>query len=303
MTFPRILRSAVAAVALMATASSLAQAQGGRLSLADRVERLERQQQDSDAGAQQQASSVELLNRITQLQTEVQVLRGMVEEQDFKLRELERRNRDLAVDFDSRLERLEGGVSAGGAARLIDPEPVASASGSLGGVVGSVAGAGAGTASQNDAPPATASSRQDDAPLSQETQSTDPAAERAAYDAAFEALKNGQYAEAARRFQSFLSQYPGGEYAPNAQYWLGESYYVTQNYQIALDAFERLLSQFPSSNKAPDALLKVGYSHYELRNWSQAEDTLNRVIQAYPDSTVARLAQGRLRALRLEHRQ
>ena len=303
MTFPRILRSAVAAVALMATASSLAQAQGGRLSLADRVERLERQQQDSDAGAQQQASSVELLNRITQLQTEVQVLRGMVEEQDFKLRELERRNRDLAVDFDSRLERLEGGVSAGGAARLIDPEPVASASGSLGGVVGSVAGAGAGTASQNDAPPAMASPRQDDAPLSQETQSTDPAAERAAYDAAFEALKNGQYAEAARRFQSFLSQYPGGEYAPNAQYWLGESYYVTQNYQIALDAFERLLSQFPSSNKAPDALLKVGYSHYELRNWSQAEDTLNRVIQAYPDSTVARLAQGRLRALRLEHRQ
>lgn len=302
MTFPRILRSAVAAVALMATASSLVQAQSGRLSLAERVERLERRQQEG-AGTQEQAASVDLLNRITQLQTEVQVLRGMIEEQDFKLSELERRNRDLAVDFDSRLERLEGGSSAGNAPRLIDPEPVASASGSLGGVVGSVAGAGTGTGLQKDAEPTTAPSRQDDAPLSQEAPAVDAAAERAAYDAAFEALKNGQYAEAARRFQSFLNQYPGGEYAPNAQYWLGESYYVTQNYQIALDAFERLLSQFPTSNKAPDALLKVGYSHYELRNWDQAEATLNRVIQAYPDSTVSRLAQGRLRALRLEHRQ
>ncbi len=301
MTFSRILRSAVAAVALTATASSLALAQGGRLSLADRVERLERQQQDG-RGAQQQASSVDLLNRITQLQTEVQVLRGMIEEQDFKLRELERRNRDLAVDFDARLERLEGGSGAGDAPRLIDPEPAASSSGSLDGVVGSVAGAEADAGNREGAGPATVPSHRDE-PLSQAGQAADPAAERAAYDAAFEALKNGQYAEAARRFQGFLSQYPDGEYAPNAQYWLGESYYVTQNYQIALDAFERLLSQFPSSNKVPDALLKVGYSHYELRNWTQAEDTLNRVIQAYPDSTVARLAQGRLRALRLEHRQ
>lgn len=280
----------------MATASSLAVAQSGRLSLADRVERLERQQQDG--GTQEQAASVDQLNRITQLQTEVQVLRGMIEEQDFKLRELERRNRDLAVDFDSRLERLEGGSGAGNAARMIDPEPAPSSSGSLGGVVGSVAGSASDTGFQD-----TGADQVPDEPLSQAQQPADPQAERAAYDAAFEALKNGQYAEAARRFQSFLSVYPNGEYSPNAQYWLGESYYVTQNYQIALDAFERLLSQFPTSNKAPDALLKVGYSHYELRNWNQAEDTLNRVIQAYPDSTVSRLAQGRLRALRLEHRQ
>lgn len=298
MIFSRILRSAFAAVALMATASSFAMAQGGRLSLAERVERLERQQQGGASDAQQQASSVELLNRITQLQTEVQVLRGMIEEQDFKLSELERRNRDLAVDFDARLERLEGGSPANAAQRIIDPEP-SLAGGHLDGVVGAVAGAADQTTAPEEGASAAATEAQDDTL----TPVADPAAERAAYDAAFEALKNGQYAEAARRFQGFLNQYPSGEYAPNAQYWLGESYYVTQNYQIALDAFERLLSQFPTSNKVPDALLKVGYSHYELRNWDRAEETLNQVIGSYPDSTVARLAQGRLRALRLEHRQ
>ena len=301
MSASRTIGCASVAVALWAAASSFVFAQDGRLSLADRVARLEQQQQGGSA----QASSVDLLNRITQLQTEVQVLRGMIEEQDFKLQELERRNRDLAVDFDSRLERLEGGGSAGAPQRLIDHEPAAgsgaTAPGNLGGVVGSVmeepevrSSVDAGLSAQGlDSAPIDAAS----APAN------DPAAERAAYDSAFEALKNGQYAEAARRFQSFLAQYPNGEYAPNAQYWLGESYYVTQNYQIALDAFQTLLTKFPDSNKVPDALLKVGYSHYELRNWSQAEDALNRVIQTYPDSTVSRLAQGRLRALRLEHRQ
>jgi tol-pal system protein YbgF len=96
--------------------------------------------------------------------------------------------------------------------------------------------------------------------------------------------------------------FPDGDYAPNAQYWLGESYYVTQNYGIALDAFQALLRRFPNSSKAPDALLKLGYCQYELRQWDEAEATLNRVMQQYPDTTVARLAQGRLRAMRLESR-
>lgn len=284
------------AVALWAAAAPFATAQDGRLSLADRVARLEQQQ----AGAGQQAGSVDLLNRISQLQSEVQVLRGMLEEQDFKLRELERQNRDQAADFDSRLERLEGGgVSSG---RFIDPEPGAADGSQMGGIVGSVVMEEPEVRGPVDAGVAL-QGIESDALQTQEPVIADPAAERAAYDAAFEALKNGQYAEAARRFQSFLERFPDGEYAPNAQYWLGESYYVTQNYQIALDAFETLLARFPNSNKVPDALLKVGYSHYELRNWTQAEDTLNQVVQSYPDSTVARLAQGRLRALRLENRQ
>ncbi len=299
MSMSRSICVTCAAVVLWATAAffSTAFAQSGRLSLADRVALLERQQQQT---ATTPDANLELLNRLTQLQSEVQALRGMIEEQDFKLREMERRNRDLATDFDSRLERLEGG-SAGGAAsgsRLIDPEPVAG--GSLGGVVGSVM-----EEPQVRAPVdggVQSSPLGGDATAANTETVSDPAAERAAYDAAFDALKNGQYAEAARRFQTFLAQHPNGEFAPNAQYWLGESYYVTQNYPIALESFERLLSQFPASNKVPDALLKVGYCHYELRNWDQAEATLNRVIETYPDSTVARLAQGRLRALRLEGR-
>src|SRR3970040_157621 len=68
--------------------------------------------------------------------------------------------------------------------------------------------------------------------------------ERAGYDAAFNALKAGQYAESAQRFQAFLTRFPNGTYAPNALYWLGESYYVTQNYQLAQQQFQALLDRY-----------------------------------------------------------
>ena len=282
------------AAALVAAVSSSALAQDGRLSLSERVGRLEQQAQ----GGQ---STVDLLNRIAELQAEVQSLRGQVEDQAFKLQELEKRNRDQYVDLDSRIARIEGG-QAGTGAPLLDPAALPPASGADPALSGS-----AGVVMEAPEVRAPIDAGLQSAPagggdLAPAQTITDPAAERAAYESAFDSLKNGQYAEAARRFQGFLSQYPNGDYSPNAQYWLGESYYVTQNYQIALDAFERLLSQFPASNKAPDALLKVGYCHYELRNWPQAEDALNRAMQQYPETTVARLAQGRLRALRLEHR-
>jgi tol-pal system protein YbgF len=120
------------------------------------------------------------------------------------------------------------------------------------------------------------------------------------YNQAFAALKDGRYAESARRFQAFIDRYPDDALTGNAYYWLGESYYVTQNYPIAEEAFRTLLARFPDSQKAPDALLKIGYSQYEQRQWREAEATLNQVVDTYPDTTVARLAQGRLRALRME---
>jgi tol-pal system protein YbgF len=128
----------------------------------------------------------------------------------------------------------------------------------------------------------------------------DPAGERPMYDSAFQALRDGEYAEASRRFQAYLETYPAGTLAPNAWYWLGESYYVTQNYDVALTAFESLLQAFPDSAKAPDALLKLGYCQFELGRAPQGEATLRDVIARYPGSDAARLAQSRLRSLALD---
>jgi TolA-binding protein len=56
----------------------------------------------------------------------------------------------------------------------------------------------------------------------------DAGGEQAAYSRAFDALKGNDYNSAITRFKDFLRQYPQSTLAGNAQYWLGESYYVTQ---------------------------------------------------------------------------
>src|SRR5690606_8922118 len=70
--------------------------------------------------------------------------------------------------------------------------------------------------------------------------------ERGAYETAFAALRAGDYEGSANLFSEFLRLYPTGSYAPNALYWLGESYYVTQDYARAQVQFEAILQRYPT---------------------------------------------------------
>jgi len=124
-----------------------------------------------------------------------------------------------------------------------------------------------------------------------------PGADQAAYNQAFDILKGGRYPEAITAFQQFLQTYPQSGLADNAQYWLGESYYVTRDFQSAAAAFQAVLDRWPDSRKAPDALLKLGYTQAELLHTAQARATLAAVSTRYPGSDAANLAAARLLAL------
>lgn len=279
------------AAALVAAVAFSSPVHAQRESLAERVSRLE-QQQGQGGGAQ---GGVQLVNQINDLQAQVQQLQGQNEELRHQLEQLKQQSKDQYVDVDSRLSRLEG--KPPGAA------PAANAPANNGQLQDITLGGAAGAGS-NAAPPPGAGTAQQPAGAQQTPPPppANPADEKAAYDQAFAALKDGRYAESARAFQNFIGQYPSSELAPNAYYWLGESYYVTQNYPISLDAFNKLLAQYPNSQKASAALLKVGYCQYELKQWDQAETTLNQVVSKYPGTQEANLAQGRLRALKMERR-
>jgi tol-pal system protein YbgF len=264
----------VLTVALLATAPAFAQ----KVSLADRVSRLEQQSSSQSSTAGQ--ANVELLNRLTQMQSEVQALRNQLEQLQNENEQLKQRNREQYVDLDTRLQRMEGGSAAPAGAAPMASRP------------GSAPAPRPGTA----APAAPVLRDPAAGPVA-------PAAdEQASYSTAFAALRSGNYVESARGFQAYLRDFPNGSLAPNAWYWLGESYYVTQNYPVALQAFETLLSKFPDSGKAPDALLKRGYCQIEMAQAGPGTQTLNRVINEYPGTDAARLAASRLRALNLESR-
>ena len=79
-----------------------------------------------------------------------------------------------------------------------------------------------------------------------------------AYDEAYNLLKEAKYQEAEQALQAFLSEYPNDKLAGNAQYWLGETYYVRANYEQAAIAFAKGYKNYKTSSKAPDNLLKLG---------------------------------------------
>lgn len=206
----------------------------------------------------------ELAEQLSAMQREAQQLRGDIETLNFELEQGQQRQRQQYVDLDDRLERLERGVSASGAA--------AAPSGS-GGVA---AGAGA-------------------LPLP-------GAGDRANYQAAFELLKEGRFDESANAFGQFLMTFADSPLADNAQYWLAETDYVNRRFDEALPKFQRVLDEYPDSRKFPDALLKIGYCNYELQRWGAAREALQRVVNEFGDTTAARLAQQRLDRMRSEGR-
>jgi tol-pal system protein YbgF len=117
------------------------------------------------------------------------------------------------------------------------------------------------------------------------------------YQAAFELLKDQRYDDAATAFHRFLTTYPDSQLADNAQYWLAESYYVTEQFDEALQQFTAVIDRHPRSRKVPDALLKMGYCNYELERWDAARAALSRVQIEHADTTAARLAEQRLKQM------
>jgi tol-pal system protein YbgF len=122
-------------------------------------------------------------------------------------------------------------------------------------------------------------------------------ADQATYAQAFEALKNGNYGASIAGFKQYLATYPTGDLADNAQYWLGETYYVTRDYDNAAVAFRAVGERWPNSRKAPDALVKLGFTEFELKQYPEARATLTQVTKRFPDSDAAKLAADRLKRL------
>jgi tol-pal system protein YbgF len=204
---------------------------------------------------------------------------GQMEEQTHSMEQLKKRQRDLYLDIDRRLRDVESARSSLSAA------PIAPATG------GSVFGGAVPDATMGGMPPAatsaTTASSADDLQL-----------ERAAYERAFNLLKEGRYDLAVAAFKAFVQSYPQGRFVDNAQYWLGEANYVQRHFKRALSEFGKVVKEHPNSPKRADALLKMGYTYQELGNDDKARMSLNDVVMNYPKTTAARLAKKRLQDLK-----
>ncbi|NJM13646.1 MAG: tol-pal system protein YbgF [Synechococcaceae cyanobacterium SM1_2_3] len=137
------------------------------------------------------------------------------------------------------------------------------------------------------------------APTSTTAPSAPPAGtEQADFDAAMNEWREGRYPQAITAWQRFLNVYPNGKLAGEAQYWLGEAYYVSRDYPSAKDAFITLGLNAPQNSRLPDALLKLGYIYEHLGDASRAKEVLQKLVQVYPHTPAATLAEQQLQSLR-----
>lgn len=269
-------KRSVSALVLLSAATAVSMPSALASSTSDRLDSIERKLDSRGL--------LDMLNRVEQMQRDIQQLRGDIEVQTHTLKDMQRRSREQYLDIDRRLQQLESGTPGMPAAVTppVAPAPVVTTPGGV---------------DPLDPPPMTR-------PPGAATIAPPPqplrAGEREAYDNGLAVLREGRYAEAAQAFNQFLVNYPGSSYADNASYWLGETYYVTRDFDQALATFNGLVVQYPNSPKAADSRLKTGYIYYEKKDWKQARQSLQAVVSEYPGSTAARLAGDRLKKMKSE---
>jgi tol-pal system protein YbgF len=200
-------------------------------------------------------SLLDLANQNEAMRSDLRAMHNDIDVLNNKFETGRKEQRDLYADLDRRMKALEARGGGGSAAAAGDA-----------GAAGAGAGASAGSGSDD----------------------------KAAYQAAFDMLKNSQFDGAITAFEKFLVSYPDSTLADNAQYWLGEANYVNRSFTDAQAAFQKVVDKYPQSRKIPDALLKIGYCQYELKNFDSARQTLSKVAAQFPDSPSGHLAQQRL---------
>jgi tol-pal system protein YbgF len=278
---------------------------------------------------------LDMFELLESLKVEVNFLRGEIEVQTRTVEQLKQKQRELYTDIDNRLQRAEANKFTGRLSRplevldsvanqvdsisleMLDPVANQGDSSPLE-MLDPVANQGDSSplemldpvANQDDSSSQISSGEQglvvetnsefiDNKQVSSEKEIFDPQKAEAVYQRAFNLLKKSQYGQAKKAFKNFLKNYPESDYSDNAQYWLGETNYVMQKYDSAINEYQALLNIFPNSKKVSHALLKIGYSYAELGNVSDAEKILIEVVQQYPGTTAARLAEERLRKISL----
>jgi tol-pal system protein YbgF len=201
---------------------------------------------------------LQLSQRLDAIEAQLRELRGQLEEQQNSTETLRKQQRDLYADLDRRLSALQSALKT---AQGATDSGAAGASGSSG------------------------------------PSGSDGGGDQAAYAHAFEALKATDYSGAIARFRDMLRAYPQSTLAGNAQYWLGEAYYVTHDYDNAAASFRAVGEQYPQSPKVPDALLKLGLTQIDQNRPADARATLKQVVQRFPGTDAARLAATRLQSI------
>ena len=239
----------------------------------------------STGAARSTAVSTELYVQLQALQVEMRELRGMVEQQAYLIEQLSQRRMDDYLDLDRRIGELQQALKPG-----VRSNPAAS---------GATAGRPAPRAAAAQAEPvrepvtsttevpaslgaAAARANVANAPVVPNPDSASEA--RDVYQAAYQQVKDREFAKAKVSLATFIQNYPASRYVPNAYFWLGELYYLDSSLEQSRDAFLALVTDHAEHRKVAEAKFKLGKIYHQLGNNGEAKAILQSVVTDHPDS-------------------
>jgi tol-pal system protein YbgF len=288
---------AATALALLAPSGASAQTTSDLRYMSDQIRQLQQQVQQLQgqsgagvAGAGGTAAGSVVAShevRLQQIEEQLRNLTGRIEQADYRVQQLSDKMDKLVADVDFRLRALEqGGIPAAGASTAAAPAAPAAATAPAAAAPATPApAASAGSESPGLAPGPSTLGKLEVNPNTGEPLLAPPSTgdtPEAQYQAAFGLLRAAKYPEAEAAFKQFLQRYPDGPLAGNAQYWIGETFYVRGDYQQAAVAFAEGYQRYPNSSKAADNLLKLSMSLSELGRNQDACAALDQLQNQFP---------------------
>jgi tol-pal system protein YbgF len=225
--------------------------------------------------------------RFGQLEEQMRTITGQIEEVNYNLDQLKRRFETFSNDVDQRLTLLERGAAAapaGSEAPAAFAPGAASSRGRSSGRDPSEPASRAGTLGQMPVP-----REQQTATAAPPAAAADPGtlptgSPQEQYDHAFRLLRQANYPGAEQELRSFIQRYPNDALAGNAQYWLGETYFVRKDYNNAAAVFAEGYQKYPKGGKAADNLLKLGLSLAQLGQKADACRSFARLDRDFPSA-------------------
>ncbi|MBP2291900.1 tol-pal system protein YbgF [Azospirillum rugosum] len=247
--------------------------QGGRVEVAQAYPRTNSWNQTAQSAEMSPSLAADFEVRLQKLERAMSELTGRYEEATYQVSQLKDRLERINSDIDFRLKDLETKGSGGASDPFGGPKPSAAAP------------AGKGPEKVVDKAP----EKPADKPT--QTASVAPLPANASpdkqYEHAFELLRQSDYDKAEKAFSDFLAKNKGHQLAGNAQYWLGETYYVRNKFQDAAVAFAEGVQKYPKNSKAADNLLKLGMSLEQLNQKKDACTAFNQLINKFPEASAS----------------
>ena len=119
----------------------------------------------------------------------------------------------------------------------------------------------------------------------------------ALYQEGVRLVMNDNPLKARALLEQYLAQNPSSKLAPNALYWIGETYYSEKSFAQSILKFKEVSRRFPKAGKVPDAMLKIGLAYDKLGDRENAVFYLRTLVEDYPKSDPAKIGRERLRAI------